>query len=1047
MKKGLKKGLLAFALALSFSALGAGIALGDNTALPTASAVGITGDEIKNAYGVGTTLVMPESVTGEDGKTFENGILIFPDGTAHSGTEIALTEVGTYKARYSLTTENGVLNAEKQFNVSQKNWTLSSTNSSATYSEKLEAKVYKNTTENASGLVLSLAAGDTFTYNKPIDLSDTTLGEVIRLNPTLGEDYGFTLNDKGQRLYYVNTPVAEYCYVTFTDCYNPEVYVKLAMRFVTSNGQPYFRVGSSNQEEVGLRGPETKPVASSQQSRSVYLDGVLYLAWLQKYGAERYLGTYISEQNPGYGWTLDYQTQRWSAANGSVSATLVNILNSEDIYGANLFEGFTTGEVYVSIQCDNYLTNKNARVEIVNIGHDKGEALKEVDTADVKAPIITLEEKVAATENVYCAVGDEFPIPVAKAVDISLVDGVKAKVYKNYGTQKQTEVLVSNGKFTPNAAAVYTIVYSAEDASGNIAQRTLNVTAFNADDGKSIALDVDKLSSISAGETATLPEYSLKGYNGGTEIQIFVSYGEEKQEIDLDNMQFTPLHVGEYTITYEYRDIFFTYQEEYTVNSLPSETIDLIEEIIMPKYFIKGYKYSLDTYHVYSFKEKDPTPLTADVFVSFDDGEFKKIEDVGEVEITGIQTATFQYRYNGVDIGEPIEVPIVDVTGTHMGEKEEETGIWMFKYFKGDFSLADTAEKDMRFNAVNNKGNQTLSFINPLSAANFKFSFSIPEGADNFSALRIVLTDYYDPTNKTVMSYEKSDGLVYFGIDDGEKVVLKKEFAGKESKTVYYDSSNSLMDYAEGRLLYTFDFISDKCYLDVVLENCDGAASIIVKQVGNTLMRNANHTDKYAPVITVYKDRGDKLVNTEMTVYAAEILDVLTPVLNKNITVSVTDPDGNTVVSKDGVELGGKLKTADGTRDYVIELTKKGAYTIQYAGKDGSGQSVQTQYKVNVYSNVPPVVKFDKGYTADTVIKAQEGEFIYLPKYTVSDDSPLDELTITAVLIGELDGGLYPFIEEDEPVQLFGKGYYRLYITVVDPDGNMGYAYYRILSE
>ncbi len=1047
MKKGLKKGLLALALGLSLSVAGIGFALQDEPTVSTASAVGITSEEIKDAYGVGTTLIMPETVTGEDGQTFENGILVFPDGTAHTGSEIALTEVGTYKVRYSLTTENGVVKAEKQFNVSQKNWTLSSTNSSATYSEELEAVKYNDPNgAKASGLVLSLAAGDKFTYNKPLDLSDTTLGEVIRLNPTLGEDYGFTLNEKGQRNYYVNTPVAEYCYVTFTDCYNPDVYVKLAMRFVTTNGQPYFRVGSGNQEEVGLRGPETTPVASSQQSRSVYIDGVLYLAWLQKYGAEKNLGTYISEKNAGYGWKLEYESQRWTAANGG-AFSLVNILNSEDIYGSNLFKGFTTGEVYVSIECDNYLTNKNARVELVNIGHDKGEGLKEVDTADLKAPIITLEEKVATAANVYCAVGDAFPIPEAKAVDISLVDEVKAKVYKNYGTQKQTEVLVTDGKFTPNAAAVYTIVYSAEDASGNITQRPLNVTAFNADDGKSIALEVDKLSSISAGETATLPAYSLKGYNGGTQLKIFVSYGDEKQEIDLDNMQFTPLHVGEYKIIYEYRDIFFSYSDEYTVNSLPSETIDLIEEIIMPKYFIKGYKYSLDSYHVYSFKEKDPTPLTADVFVSFDDGEFKKIEDVGEVEITGSQTATFQYRYDGVDIGEPIAVPIVDVVGTHMGEEEEETGLWMFKYFKGDFSLADTAEKDMRFNAVNNAGNQTLSFINPISAANFRFGFSIPEGADNFSALRIVLTDYYDPTNKTVISYEKSDDLVYFSIDDGEKIVLKKEFAGKESKTVYYDSANSLMDYGEGRILYDFDFISDKCYLDVVLENCNGATAIVVKQVGNTLMRNSNHTDKYAPVITVYKDRGDKLVNTEMTVYAAEILDVLSPVLNKNITVSVTDPDGKTVVSKDGVELGGKLKTADGTRDYVIELTKKGLYTIVYAGKDEEGKNVQTQYTVNVYNNAPPVVKFDKGYTADTVIKAQEGEFIYLPKYTVSDDSPLEDLTITAVLIGELDGGLYPFLDENEPVQLFGKGYYRLYITVVDPEGNMGYAYYRILSE
>ncbi len=1047
MKKSFRKGLLVLALLLTCATVGVGVAVRDTETIPTSATVDIIDEEIKSDYGIGTTFIMPESVTGkygEEEKTFTNGVLIFPDGTAYSEKEIAMTKEGVYTLRYTFKTETGVVCAEKDITVSKKNWTLSSSNSTAVYSEAMETVKYVSNTETTQlpGLQVSLASGDTFTYNKPIDLSDTTLQEVIRLS-SFNHEYTEKGTDESGAKTYDKEYIAQNCLVTLTDCYNPDIYVTLVMNF-NNQGTPYFRVGSSSQLDIGLE--KNDQIVNSAEVKSVIVDGIRYKAWSsQKYGTWQGLPS-LSHKTPilkvGYGWVVDYATHRWTC-----SGVLINNLTHENIYGENIFEGFTTGEVYLSITGDQYFVNKPLRLEIVSIGHEQGEALKETDTKDTKAPIIVLNEQVANAENVYCAVGDSFPVPNASAIDVNLVDGVKVKVYKNYGTAKQTEVLVKDGKFTPNAAAIYTIVYSAQDATGNVAERTLNVTVFKAEDGRSIALDVEKLTSLDAGKPATLPQYSLSGYNGQTNLKISVEYGGESQEIALDNMQFTPLHVGEYTVVYEYWDIFFSYRYEYKVNSVASDAIAMIEQPIMPRYYIKGQTYSLDTYSVYSFTETDPKPLTADVFASFDGGAYAKIEDTKEFTVTGNETVTFQYRYKDKDIGAPITVPVIDVTGKYIGEKEEEIDdIWLFKYFVGDFTIASTVEKDLTFNTVAGTGDKTLSFINPVSASNFRLIFSVPEGRDNFSAMHIVLTDYYDADNKTVISYEKEGGNVYYRIDGGERVLLKDAFASAVTKTVYYDNANRLMRHAEGSDLYYFDFTSDKCYLDIVFTNCTGASSIVVKQIGNAQLRNATHEDKTNPYISVFKNRGNRLLGTETTVYGAEVIDVLSSVLSKTITVSVIDPDGRDVTSKDGVVLS-KVKPVDGTRDYVIELTKKGTYTVTYTGKDTANKIIQTSYAINVYSDVAPTITFDNGYTQDTVIKAKEGQTISLPKYTLSDDAPVDEITVTVMLVGELDGTLYPYVDEETSVKLLGKGYYRMYVIAVDADGNIGYNYYRILAE
>ena len=94
---------------------------------------------------------------------------------------------------------------------------------------------------------------------------------------------------------------------------------------------------------------------------------------------------------------------------------------------------------------------------------------------DEVAPKISIDEKYNALPN--GVVGCNYPIPEATANDqISGDCKVDTKVYFNYGTNKQVDVQIKNGKFACSQTGTYTIEFTAKDAVGNKDVVTRNVS-------------------------------------------------------------------------------------------------------------------------------------------------------------------------------------------------------------------------------------------------------------------------------------------------------------------------------------------------------------------------------------------------------------------------------------------------------------------------------------------------------------------------------------------------------------------------------------------
>ena len=135
--------------------------------------------EIKDVYRLGEKGVFPSQVTVlYDGDSIHgnNPFLIFPDGDREFVSEYVFREVGEYKVGYTFTYNQQSFCAYKQFEVIDTIWSVSSDLSKAEYGTM---DMIGN--QQAEGIIVTLAQGDTFHYNQPVQMQKNTVNEIVNL--------------------------------------------------------------------------------------------------------------------------------------------------------------------------------------------------------------------------------------------------------------------------------------------------------------------------------------------------------------------------------------------------------------------------------------------------------------------------------------------------------------------------------------------------------------------------------------------------------------------------------------------------------------------------------------------------------------------------------------------------------------------------------------------------------------------------------------------------------------------------------------------------
>ncbi len=1087
MKFSRRLAVLCFSLILAVSSVGLIVSMA-NTYATTVEMVTTDLDTSNLSYGSKYTFpaTIKQEYKGEQ-RDFTNGTVVFPSGSTYlAGKELTLSEVGMYTVRYYYQDGANAVTSLKQFIINDCYYEMpSDVNTYSLSTENInDNEAYKNYFKNykeLDGLSVTLKEGSEFVYNKPINLKETYdegagMSKVIQINP-LGinrelkqeviDNFGKGTGYNSNQAFDINSVKSKYTIVRITDAYDPTLFVEYEFYM---GSYIYIKSGANGQ----LYGGMVKCEENTSTSFTKFKIGEQW--W---YIRTSLLGVGSGIGNgvlPEYfeGYQLYFDTNSNSAYFKPVHSdynkpSLINKLDVSQVYKDNIFNGFTTGEVYVSVYAKDFIES-TTRVDVLSIGNDTGTDIKnaynQYSYVDEIAPVIKVDVQVSDEFGIYKALGETFEIPEAYAYDVN-INGIPRvtdiTAYRNYGTDNEFIVSIKNNTILLDKQDVYTIVYKAVDSYGNVGTNTLNVIPKTVASGKAITLTYDKLTDtvdggkLKAGVETVMPEYTISTLNNVDYLHFKQSIiYEDGTELEIYNdgnvNKFLPLNSGKYTVKYVYYDNVSSFEESYEIECIPSNAVKNLGEPTMYKYFIAGQDYSLEPYNVYTFKNKTPTSEETEMFVKIKtDGEFSsptKVANINKFSVPSDATAIkFLYRHDNVILYETEEIPVVKVSSGNKG--------FIIDYFIGDengFTVANKEASSVRFDANVKTGNSKITFINPVAYFDLKFAFIIPFGYDKYGQVKVTLTDFANSNNKTEILYVKDGNLAYCYVDGGEKLTLSDQFASATPKTVSYSYTSGYLTVGTGTSVYNpLPFESSLCYISIEMIdiNClnTETASVTITDINNQKINGALTKDTTAPLAAVIKTTGIYNIGDVISVKRPIINDVLTPILVEDVSFSIKGNDGSTLIDYD---TGETLNNPATIKDiYRVTLDRYVDVTVSYGiksnvsatkyGKKFSGGS----YSFSVENKVKPEIIFTKGYDEDTVIEINLGEEIVVEYEVIDDNTPTSEIYVDLMAIKTENWANF-FIFEDNKFKPFEKGTYKIIVIAEDSYKNIETRYYLV---
>ena len=954
---------------------------------------------IRDTYYLNQELTLPSSVkVVYDGVEYElnEKALVYPDGSAYDKDVFTLNLYGDYKAVYTLKNKDRIVKSEKTFSVIDKNFGVSSEYSSAEYG-KLTGE-FANGTGKTDGIKISLASGDTFNYNVPINVNKKSTSDFITLYTPQSPDSA----DAGN------------IFVRLTDCYDSSIYVDFLLWYEAGQSV-HARAGGAKQDLSGLN---TNPRVSVT-GNPVYINGEEWYVATTRFG--RILGhSSVGTAPSGFTWRYDSQTKEVRINNRAGDFVTVTQLANTDIYGSKTFGGFTTGEVYLSVYAENY--NKSAaRIEIAQIDGAFEEELISADYKDETSPVVTLDERIPENGVVYVAKGETVEIFKATATDVSNAK-ISSAVYYNYESTKRSSVYVKNEKFVAERPGAYTIVYVATDYFGNSTMKTVTVNCVETENGKTIDFSVAKIEELRAGYEVELPDYFVKGLNGKVTVDVYETCDGEKTKI-LNN-KFIPKKVGTYEISYFYYDDISAYEYSYCIESVASDAVIIPTDFYLPRYFIKGAEYSLDVIKAETFTSKTGNYVDTEFFVKYDGGEYVRT-DVRSFTISGNESASVKYVC-GDEFVESRSIKIIDVGFNSTFD--------MAAYFQGDFT-AEANSNRIRYTSDVTSGNNELQFINALSLSNFRLEFTVPTGA-YYKSLTVKLTDCYDADKSITVNLYNTLGAIGATVN-GTAYKSTGNFADGSIKSLYYDNSSKKLVLPGGTAVpLESQFKTDLVFLDVVLEDINGEAYVEFTTVNNQPF-STTYFDIIEPIISFTDRSGRYDIGEKIVLDPALYTDVISPSLYGKLTIEVLDPSENHVVSDEGVKLDG---TTLANEKYTITLNSYGNYRINYKTVDQGGNVASLPCVINVEDDVKPTITIK-----EEIVRVKVLSVTKLDNFTVSDNLTATENLKVTVIVMDVKQNSVVFVGDEFAARYVGT--YTVYVYCADGVGNESFATFTLIVE
>ena len=948
------------------------------------------GASIESEYSMGTEFAVPNYNVSISGTTVQaESSLVFPSGNATGKKTVVLDEMGEYKLVYTAKVNDKAYSKTFLFSVYDKLVKFNNEDTSVTYGKWEYA-------ETKYGLMVRLASGDTLTFSSLIDVTNTTYKD--NLIDVLVTPDAIGVNDFDRMIF------------TFTDSLDPNVYLKVTARSGGAAIYPartFMLAGGNGQPLKGYEADKKRVHTANQYGTKI----------------NHSFSGIVTSQSALEDNSINISYDQ-GACTAYIQRNMIIDLDSPD-YFSQLWTGFPSGRVRLSIQCDMY-NNQTANFCVTELrGVEISENTVSANFVDTEAPNIQINTEYSSAP--VAMVGLDYHVPVATAADyMSGVCEVKTRVYYNYASPSSA-VLVPyvNGCFKPDRQGNYAIVYEAIDASGNIAKEVLWVKAEKEVALPTVSFDTTNAKTVAVlGEWIEVPDAFVTATSGNATLAIIATNGSTVY--DATNGGFRAEVDGIYTVKAFATDYIGQKVESssYTITVARGDKPVFVDDDPLPKYFISGYSYVLDEYYANDYTSG------------------KLVKKLAYAEVTdknGTYTVRAGETFRPTVNNNGDEVKVVYKCDNAVLEKNVTT-IVAFENDKlnlENYVVKQGVTTEASAQGITIKASTTAGgweFANRLIAKDFSVTIAGKDVASNYSGLRIVFEDSVDGT--CAIEARLVDRGYYSEFIVGEQIVrVSKAIVSGNDIKIGFDGKNFMIDTTSITTTKTISgepfsgFASNKLYFSIYFEDATlGTSEYVVSDVCGQPMTNTAR-DRLVPLLTMLGNYGDVSALGEIkTLPAALIADVLTPDVNASL--SVYGVDGKPIKDLNGLI----LENVDPSKEYTINLSEYGRYNVEYKMADtNEGVVTWYSYVITVEDSTAPVITL-KNSVAST---AKLNETLIMPNFTVTDNVTEKE-NFTIMYFVKTPSGEVVFLKNGSNSIVATKvGKYEFVIMVMDEAGNL----------
>ncbi|MBQ7912354.1 MAG: hypothetical protein IJ308_01255 [Clostridia bacterium] len=746
-------------------------------------------------------------------------------------------------------------------------------------------------------------------------------------------------------------------------------------------------------------------------------------------------GKIVSTNNDGRytgtGFFYDVEKNSISATDPSGRKREIIDFDEPAYFGTNLWSGFTTGEVYCRIKCDEYKKEK-ASFLVSKYGNFD---LSNPEIFDEVAPVIKVDYGAYAKDALPNALLNRayplFPVSTFDAVDGELETDIQ--VYLNYYSSSPVSVSVKNGAFTPQMPTSHYVVYSATDAHGNKSEEVVQINVVNSVEDLKIEFE-NLVTTTAEGDAYTLPAYTVNGALGNPNVEVIVTVDGES--IAVENNCVRPYAEGEMQVAYKVTDyVGRTHETSFNVTVEAAVKPTFIETPILPKYLIAGNDYILPKLNAYNYVTARGDAISTEIYVK-ENGVEKSLQN-GEYSPANVTETQIIYRaeINGAVNEYSVTIPVYNV--------KNDDGLDMGKYFLGsENSTVTTAFDGIILEAT---ADATFEYINYVTAISLDTEFSLGTEMKNAEKVHIYFTDIANPARTLKFTYVLSGSQAYFYVNDDEAGAVpvdgaieeEKRFALSfivDEKKVDYDIVNSNI-LPVGKFLNGEEFTgftNHRAYVTYAFEGVEGSANICVNALnGHYFSDEAD--DWISPLIDLVGNVGGEYSLGDVATLPQIVAnDVLAGDVKAYITV--TSPSGKPVTTVDGKLLDNFY--CDGS-ELKVKLDEYGCYAINVTAEDNAYNPASIPTVLWVVDTQAPAFTLS-GKVAET---AKVGAKVTLPTVKASDDLS-KKLTVKIHVI--IPGGAMLDVSNSKGFVAKTAGTYTVVYYVEDEAGNFALEYYKI---